>query len=504
MERYNERMYFPYSWHQSHDQATVLVMVPHDTQDEDLSVRIESEYLVVGVKGQTPTIKGRLYSTVDTSSSVWQLEHRASRGLSQRERTTSTTSTASTQSSYALVSSDPDISSSFAASLASGQVSESEDAYSPAPSSPLLIPVDGSQLPPRRRLPSNIASSRSVSPGRRTGGPQNLGLPSMPSSFSSLESLHSPQSGRLLTIHLEKQKPIIWPSLVVGPAPEDMSPISANSVVFNASDELEHRYNMDPTSLALIALELADIRKEKENAFEYFLRAWHQAHVPSATMRLVSLYVPLNLTSNLSDSEWSEEDPTRGTLSYYLRCIGGRRGVAQLYLEAGLLHLDGAATTLLSASYSSLSSIRMTLQSQVGEGGTEAWKRDREAAAKYFERARVLQPDLDIPSLPVEGALPELEIPSLDLAATSTPESYHSGPESLSGGTDCEVPTIRRRRDKKAEMELVNTSKSDMDDMDDQWFYYVPNLVGAGTALLVLGVVGVLSLSNWSRRNQSS
>jgi thiamine pyrophosphokinase len=53
--------------------------------------------------------------------------------------------------------------------------------------------------------------------------------------------------------------------------PEALSPISANSVVFNASEELEHRYNMDPTSLALIALELADIRKDKEEAFEYFL-----------------------------------------------------------------------------------------------------------------------------------------------------------------------------------------------------------------------------------------
>ena len=54
-------------------------------------------------------------------------------------------------------------------------------------------------------------------------------------------------------------------------------------------------------------------------------------------MRLVSLYLPLSLTSDLPDSEWSEEDPTRGTLAYFLRCIGGRRGVAQLYLEAGLL-----------------------------------------------------------------------------------------------------------------------------------------------------------------------
>lgn len=441
---------------------------------------------------------------MDTESSVWQLEQRASR-LSARERTTSTTSTASTHSSYAFVSSDPEISSSFAASLESGQVSESEsDAYSsPAASSPIFT---SSNLPPRRKLPSNIASSRSVSPGRRAG---RSVLPSMPSSFSSLESLNSPQSGRLLTIHLEKQKPIIWPSLIVGPVPEALAPNAANSVVFNASEELEHRYNMDPTSLALIALELADIRKDKEEAFEYFLRAWHQVHVPSATMRLVSLYLPLSATSDLTDADWAVEDPARGTVHYYLRCIGGSQGAAQLYLEAGLLHLEGAASTLLSASYSSLSSIRMPLQSQIGEGGTEAWKRDREAAAKYFERARTLQPDLDIPSLPVEGAIPvdnhELEIPSLDLTATSTPESYPSGPESnTDSGAEYDVPTVRRRRKKTSEVEIVVPTKAEVDDMEDQWYLYVPGIVGAGTALLVLGVVGVLSLSNWSRRSQSS
>lgn len=215
-------------------------------------------------------------------------------------------------------------------------------------------------------------------------------------------------------------------------------------------------------------------------------------------MRLVSLYLPLNSTADLEDTEFTEEDPARGTTEYYLRCIGGSRGVAQLYLEAGLLHLEGAATTLLSASYSSLSSIRMPLQSQIGEGGTEAWKRDREAASKYFERARALQPDLDIPSLSAEGATHvELEIPSLDLAATSTPESVQTDPE-------YDVPTIRRRQKKRAEMEIVNASKTDLEEMDDTWLMYVPGLVGAGTALLVLGVVGVLSLSNWSRRSQSS
>lgn len=243
---------------------------------------IERNYLVVGVRGQPPTVKvsrtflnaitccftacnqGRLYSTVDTASSVWQLEPRASR-LSARERTTSTASTASTQSSYAFVS-DPEISSSFAASLESGQVSDAEDiSPSPALSSPSLSSADerGFPLLRRRKTNSNAAASRAGSPGHA--------LRSMTSSYSSLESLHSPHSGRLLTLHLEKDQSIIWPSLVVGPVPSKMSPPLANSIVFGSSHELEHQYNMDPTSLVLIALELFDIRKEKEEAFECFL-----------------------------------------------------------------------------------------------------------------------------------------------------------------------------------------------------------------------------------------
>ncbi|TFK27210.1 hypothetical protein FA15DRAFT_666721 [Coprinopsis marcescibilis] len=500
MDKYNERQYFPYSWHQSHDQATVLLMVPYDIQDQDLSVTIDREYLVVGTKAQPPAIKGKLYSTVDTVSSVWQLEPRGSR-LSVRDRTTSTTSTASTNSSYAFISSDPDISSSFAASLESGQVSDAEEGGT----SPVGLGEErtmrSSGIPPKRRLPSNIAS-RSTSPGRGElggGGPVNFQTLHAPSSFSSLESLHSPQSGRLLTIHLEKDKPTIWPSLIVGPVPETLSPNLTNSVVYNSSDELEHQYNMDPTSLALLGLELADIRKDKEEAFEYFLRAWHQAHVPSATMRLVSLYFPLNATKDL-ENQTVEDQPDRGTFAYYFRCIGGVKGLAQLYLEAGLLHLEGAASTLLAASYSSLASIRMPLQSQIGDGGTEAWKRDREAAAKYFERARGLQPELDVPTIPAEGGIGidkhelEIQMPSIDITGSATPES----------DPDHEVPTVRRRRKKAEEMAIIERTEKLTEDIDNAWYLYIPGLVGAGTAILVLGVVGALSLSNWSRRNQGS
>ena len=193
------------------------------------------------------------------------------------------------------------------------------------------------------------------------------------------------------------------------------------------------------------------------------------------------------------------ENEAKGTTGYYLKCVGGSRGLAQLYLEAGLLHLEGAASTLLASSYSSLSSIRMPLHSQIGEGGAEAWRRDREAASHFFEQARVLQPNLDIPALPAEGEI-ELEMPSMHLAP-SAPDSVQSK-ESVYTDSEPEGPITRRRR-KKAEQTLLDKTSAGLD-MENAWYLYIPGIIGAGTALLVVGIVGALSFSTWSRRNQGS
>jgi hypothetical protein len=210
-------------------------------------------------------------------------------------------------------------------------------------------------------------------------------------------------------------------------------------------------------------------------------------------MRLVSHYLPLHPNINL---DVPAEQAPRGTLTYYLQCIGGSRGLAQLYLEAGLLYLEGAATTLLSSSFSSLSSIRLPTHSQVGDGGTTAWKRDREAAARYFARAQELHPSLEIPALPHENAsthdAEELEMPSIELGPARPGES---------GQTDPDTPVVRRRR-RKEEMTLFNDHVDE--DVDNTWYLYIPGLVGAGTALLAVGIIGVLSFSTWSRRNQGS
>jgi len=301
-----------------------------------------------------------------------------------------------------------------------------------------------------------------------------------------------------LTLHLEKEQSIIWPSLIVGPVPQELSPCAPVPAALDT--DLEGKYNMDPTSLVLFAIELFDIRKDREEAFECFVRAWHQAHLPSATMKLVTHYLPLQIPLNVIDID---EEKQRGTVSYYLQCIGGPLGLAQLFLEAGLLHLEGAASALLSASYSTLSSIRVPPPPQPGEGGAEAWKRDRDMASRYLDRARALHPELDVPIIPDDGSgllgsAHELEMPSIEIRP-SAPESVYSGEDVTYSEQE---KTIRRRRQKKEELIFLDEVKG-KEDIESAWYLYVPSLVGAGTALLVVGVIGALSFSSW-RRNQGS
>ncbi|KIK63141.1 hypothetical protein GYMLUDRAFT_41463 [Collybiopsis luxurians FD-317 M1] len=491
MERQQEWRYSPYSWHQSHDQATVLLMVPFETTEEDVSVAIEQNYVIAGISGQASMIKGQLYGQVDPIASSWQLEAQPLplRPL-QRERTTSTTSvtsatSASTHSSYAFIS-DPEISSSFAVSL------ENHDAL-PSPalsSSPSLSSERSFNLRHQLLQPASRRHS----------------IPSSSSSFASLDSSNhlttDGYSGKLLTLHLEKSQPVIWPSLIVGPVPES-SVGYPDSLV---SVDVEQKYNMDPTSLTLVALELLDIKKDSEEAFEFFLRAWHFARVPTATMKLVSCYFPIHSSYSMPDNvQVSGGDLQRGTQAFYFQGIGGRSGLARLYVEAGMLFLEGSASGLVSSSHSSLASIRMPLQpygSIMGGGGTEAWRRDRVAASRFFDRAREL--GLDIPVLPLSGPSSaeeltleiEMQMPSIDLDGAHRTDSL----------TGARAGTRRRKQKEDFAREHEENSQSALvgkTSGDDGWYMLIPGLVGAGTALVVVGVVGILSLS-WSRRNQGS
>lgn len=184
---------------------------------------------------------------------MWQLE----RMQNHRGRTTSTASTLSTQSSYAYLS-DPEISSSFAASLESGHVSDNDDSdfASPERSHPVSRDeqVQTTTVP---AFPQHAFSSHPASPRIPT---------SMTSSFSSIDSMQTGRSARLLTLHLEKSQSSMWPSLIIGPVPDNLS--SCPSGPFTINRETEGKYNLDPTSLGLMGEDYLSIRHDKEEAFE--------------------------------------------------------------------------------------------------------------------------------------------------------------------------------------------------------------------------------------------
>lgn len=136
-------------------------------------------------------------------------------------------------------------------------MSDAEDSSSsPSFSSPVSPTLE------ERPLPQHRHTSRPLSPGTNHSF-------SLASSYSSLESLHS-HSGRLLTLYLDKKESSIWPSLVVGPVPDALSPCIPCPFT-SLDDGAEEKYNIDPSSLSLFALDLYDIRKDKEEAFEYFM-----------------------------------------------------------------------------------------------------------------------------------------------------------------------------------------------------------------------------------------
>ncbi|PSR79050.1 hypothetical protein PHLCEN_2v7237 [Hermanssonia centrifuga] len=215
--------------------------------------------------------------------------------------------------------------------------------------------------------------------------------------------------------------------------------------------------------------------------------------------------------------------PVPGSLAYYVYSIGGAQSLAQLYLEAGLLYLEGTASSLLSSSYAGLSSLRTpTLSNSLqphsrsiecsaatgnGSSGSDAWNRDRELARKYFDRARDLQPGLDVPLLPPQSdsttsnsnelspvldeqeqqlKIPTIELPNMEeLAEKQVRKRRKRGEDSLRGDTSASSAV---------------EEKLDADGEDHTWYLYLPGLVGAGTALLV---VGFLSFSSW-RKGQNS
>ena len=226
-------------------------------------------------------------------------------------------------------------------------------------------------------------------------------------------------------------------------------------------------------------------------------------------MRLVAYYFPLTAVFDPSPTPTSETYASlmKGTAAYHCHCIGGGAGLARLYVEAGSLYLEGAASILLSSTYSALSSIRSSTSTVQADGGIAGWRRDRDFARKYFERAGTLDPSMDVPVVPPEigddlGSGTELLMPSIEIKpAKGTP-----------GGGSTTSKTRRRTgtvmgKGKGREVEESDILASSMvkesstmsagyGDVDSPWYLIIPGLVGAGTALLVVTAIG---LSSWRR-----
>ena len=204
--------------------------------------------------------------------------------------------------------------------------------------------------------------------------------------------------------------------------------------------------------------------------------------------------------------------PQRGTTEYYIHCVGGNEGLAQLYLNAGLSHLEGTASRLQSSSYSPLSSIRspdpMVSRS---ESSMQTWKRDQEYARRYFERVRQLAPGMEVPYVPPDIDIrghdrrarpssglregPDLQMPSIEVEQEGTlrpdqPLAAEPLPDS--------TVRIRRRRQEASEAMVDHADQ----DEDNTWYLALPGIIGAGTALLVVSVIGALSFQTW-RKNQN-
>ncbi|KAG8886391.1 hypothetical protein FRB97_004926 [Tulasnella sp. 331] len=522
-----------WSWHQSHDQATVLLNVPLDLDERDFSIHLDERYLVATIRGESAAIKGRLYGTINTLSSTWQLERSRSAARSRRRKARApSTSAGSSDSSYAVLT-DPDISSSFTptSNSASQTDIETESEYEATdverrladlrlvvgtatnrrPLSQLSSPDDShdegsvtgewnavstAQMEGRREAfapASTTSSSRPSSPNATTEDP------SLASSLTS--SVNSPSrrplrpETRLLTIHLEKNTPGIWPALIVSGVPahielsdDGLVSASASEISFaststtTATDALdEQQYNMDPTSL--VGVGMMTLHDDVDLAFEYFCRAWLANQDPVAAMKLAFIYLPLHTTPQRSAIVASERSYSR-----YLRRIGGNIGLARLYHAVGIIYLQGLGTSL-SGSTSTLSNgpSSLGLHDIGGQGNNSVLTSDVDTAQRYFRRARVLDPSVEIPEARVEKLRDELRMvmPVLDVGQSATTVKESGG---LSGSKAQSGDRRRKRNDRY------------LDDDQDQWSaLYLPGLVGAG---LAIGIVGIMSASWWRSNNR--
>ena len=121
--------------------------------------------------------------------------------------------------------------------------------------------------------------------------------------------------------------------------------------------------------------------------------------------------------------------------------------------------------------------------------GTRGTRRPMPAAGAGTEHQHDLQ-------------MPSLDVATEQLAAAASEKNRRDSTSPLQADQQPEPAVKLRRRRQQAASAAASDSMYDQDDEDNTWYLYLPGLIGAGTALLVVGVVSALSLSSW-RKNQN-
>ncbi|SNX82436.1 uncharacterized protein MEPE_01142 [Melanopsichium pennsylvanicum] len=222
-----------YGWtfHQSHDQATVLFLVPQATSTTDLDIRIAHDHVVASVINHPPILQAKLYGRVNTETSTWRIADR-DRARKRRSR-------------------------SFARSSSQAAASISASGSAEAPFS--------RRTQPERHICQNTVPSDSASPGSHTSG-SHVQIESSPPSQSSLSaSAASLQSGSSYEV-LSYSTPSALPAISAGPATER----SSGSSDFGSSDSADASLNQsvvlsDPGDLRRHNVEAGSSSESSEN-----------------------------------------------------------------------------------------------------------------------------------------------------------------------------------------------------------------------------------------------
>lgn len=194
-----------YGWtfHQSHDQATVLFLVPQSISASDIDIRIACDHVSASIPNHPPIIQARLYGRVNTDTSTWRIADR-DRARKRRSR------------SFARASPAPP----------SNSASGSADA-------PYTRTAHGEH----RQIQSTVPSVSTSASSQASGSQVHVDSPP-PSNSSLSASIVSLQSGSSYEV-LSNSTPASLPAHSAGPATE----WSSGSSDFGSSDSADASLN---------------------------------------------------------------------------------------------------------------------------------------------------------------------------------------------------------------------------------------------------------------------